>query len=181
MWTHEKIEQFRKDYGFRVSSTKAEMLELPGILAPDEKIYGLLEGFLKHIHGRTEIGQGLVIATDHRIIFFRKGIFVGTVREEIPLSKISSASYRKGLIFCSISIVTANNDAIVEQCDKKSSEKFVNIVLDLIQNIQHINNPQLNMKHNDMTTKLEKLFELKNKGILTEEEYNQQKIKILNE
>ena len=113
MWTKEKLEIFIKDYGFKPNQTKSEIKELPTILHPEEKLLGLAEGLLKKIHNRDVNGYGLVIATNKRVIFFRKS-FIGTVtKEETPISKISSASFRKGILSSSIAIVTSNNESEV--------------------------------------------------------------------
>ncbi len=180
MWTIDSIKKFYKDFGFKPSSTKSEIKELSKLLHADEQLHGLLEGFLKNIHGRSINGLGLVIATNKRVIFFRKSIIGTVTKEEIPLNKVTSASYRKGLMFSSISITSASNDSIVEQCDKKISKKFIDNLLGLINNQPNISNNQDNNFQNDPLLKLEKLYELKQKGILTEDEYNQQKSKILN-
>jgi len=180
MWTPEKIEQFCKDFGFKPVSTKAEIKELPNLLSPDEQLLGLLEGFLKDIHGRNVNGQGIVIATSKRVIFFRKS-FIGTItKEETSLSKVSAVSYRKGILVGSISIISASNDSIVDNCDKKMAEKFIGILSDLISKSQSAPNQKLDYIHDDPMLKLEKLFELKQKGILSEDEFNQQKAKLLN-
>ncbi|AFD06236.1 PH domain-containing protein [Solitalea canadensis] len=87
MWTSERIDEFSKSFGHKPFSTKSEMKELPNLLKADEQLLGLLEGNLKEIHGRNVAGQGLVIVTDKRVIFFRKS-FIGTVtKEETPISK----------------------------------------------------------------------------------------------
>lgn len=187
MWNKEAIEKFMRRYGFNPSYTKSEIKELPEILNFDEVLCGLLEGFLKKVHNRDINGTGLVIATNKRIIFFRK-TFIGTVtKEEIPVSKISSSSYRKGILFGSIAIVTSNNEAVVEQCDKENAKKFIDSVQKVISEHESSQRkvvpPAIPQSANDKyaidLNQLEKIFDLKQKGILTEEEYLTQKAKIL--
>ena len=183
MWTKDKLESFMKNYGFKPNLTKPEIKELPEILHPEEKLLGLVEGLLKKIHNREISGHGLVIATNKRVIFFRKS-FIGTVtKEETPISKISSASFRKGFLTSSIAIVTSNNESEVDNCDKILGKKFIDIVQNLISELDQITNSPNNVQsiQESSVSQLEKLFELKQKGILTDDEFNTQKIKILSQ
>ncbi|HET6995215.1 MAG TPA: PH domain-containing protein [Chitinophagaceae bacterium] len=187
MWTKEALETFMKDFGFKPSMTKPEIKELPSLLSPDEKLHGLLEGMLKRVHNNDINGNGLVIATNKRIIFFRKSIIGTVTKEEIPISKVSSASFRKGLMFASVAVITASNEAVVEQCDKTLANRFSQVVQKLISDLgtpfgQTAAPQPVNGATNgapDLSLQLEKLFELKQKGILTEDEFSAQKAKLL--
>ena len=182
MWTKDKLEDFMKSFGFKPNMTRPEIKELPSLLHPDEQLCGLLEGELKRIHNRDYNGNGLVIATNKRIIFFRKS-FIGTVtKEEIPVPRVSSISFRKGLIFSSVTITTASNDSVVENCDKATGKKFSDVVQSLISDLASRDNTGESHRAAsppDHLAQLEKLFGLKEKGILTEEEYLAQKAKLL--
>ncbi|AFD06237.1 SHOCT domain-containing protein [Solitalea canadensis] len=79
-----------------------------------------------------------------------------------------------------ITITTSNNESTVETADKALAQK----VVDVIQNgIHGFNTPSntTNIQPEDNLSKIEKLFELKEKGVLTEEEFIQQKSKLLNQ
>lgn len=180
MWTKEKLEKFMIDFGFRPVMTKSEIKELPSLLYDEEILHAIVEGQLKRIHNRDINGFGIAIATNKRIIFFRKSIIGTVTKEETPISKISSASFRKGLLSSSIAIVTSNNESVIEQCDKMVGRKFIDKVQNLISGLDNIAifSPQIHTQ-NDTLVQLEKLFELKQKGIVTEEEFNSQKTKIL--
>jgi hypothetical protein len=138
---------------------------------------------LKRVHNRDINGNGLVIATNKRIIFFRKSIIGTVTKEEIPISKVSSSSFRKGLMFSSVAIITSNNEAVVDQCDKTVGKRFSDTVQTLVSNLDTGHQPQTqtgsNGQNHSNLEQLEKLFDLKQKGILTEEEYAAQKAKLL--
>lgn len=182
MWTKEKLEQFMESFGFKPNMTKPEIKELPTLLHPEEKLLGLIEGQLKRIHNRDINGYGLVIATNKRIIFFRKSIIGTVTKEETPINRVSSASFRKGLLSSSIAITTSNNESVVDHCDKTSGKKFIDIVQNLISDLDskssQQNVPQANQPENNLA-QIEKLYDLKQKGILTEEEFLSQKSKLL--
>jgi len=184
MYTKETIDAFIKEIGFKPNMTKAELKELPNVLSPNEKLLRIIEGFLKKIHNRDINGHGIVFVTDKRVVFFRKS-FIGTVTiEEIPVSKISSVSFRKGMMYASIAIITSGNEAVVEQCDKDEAKRFTENIQTLISGlgtpapvaVAPLAAAASSTGHLDQ---LEKLFDLKQKGILTEDEFTVQKAKLL--
>ncbi len=179
MHTKESVEVFMKDFGFKPLTTKSEIKELPNLLSPEEKLLGILEGMLKKVHSRDINGNGIVILTNKRVIFFRKSIIGTVTKEEIPISKISSASFRKGILSSSIAIITSGNEAVVEHCDKTVANRFIDEVQKQISNLDSPPAAALNPSSSNID-QLEKLFEMKLKGILTEEEFLAQKAKLLN-
>jgi len=187
MWTKEAIEKFMAEINFTPGSAKSEIKELPNILHPTEKLCGLLKGWLKKVHNREINGSGLVIATDKRIIFYRKSIIGTVTKEEIPISKVSSSSFRKGLLSCSVAIVTSNNEAVIEQCFKEEAQRFADTVQRMIADIDGASDQKIIQNNSEATAannmsnldQLEKLFDLKQKGILSEEEFLTQKAKLL--
>ena len=184
MWTKEKIDKFIDNYGFKLTKTKREIKELPNILHADEKLCGLLEGYTSHglEGGISASSEGLVIATNKRIIFFHKSKFFGVIsQQEMQLRSIVSCSYSKGVAFSKISFSTANNHITADWCDKLCAERFNKIVNELLseQNAVNTNNKQNQQAQTNCNfEQLEKLFDLKQKGIITEKEFNQQKDKL---
>ena len=176
MWTDEKVSTFIAEYGFKPSITKGEVKDLPNILQPDEVLLGLLEGYLKGNNG------ALAIATNKRVIFYRKS-FIGTVtKSEFPIRMITSTAYRAGIMTSSVIIVAANNETLIDMCGKAEAQRFNDIVHKIL-NEQHVDNsipaqPQNNTGLSNVE-QLEKLFELKQKGVLSDEEFQQQKAKLL--
>ena len=135
MWTKEKVDKFINNNGFKPKETKREIKALPNILYAEEELCGLLEGFLTHglEGGITASSQGLVIATNKRIIFFHKSKFFGvTSQVEMPLRKIVSFRYSKGVMFSKFSISTANTHTTADWCDKIDAERFNKIVNELL-------------------------------------------------
>ncbi len=175
MHTIESIRKFCNDTGFKPGNTSSEIKELPNILKSDETLKGLLEGTLTKIHNRNFNGNGLAIATDKRVIFYRKS-FIGTItHEEIPVTKISSVSFRKGLLLGSLMVITSNNEAKIENCDNKKAIQFSEVIKDLINTTSTTNTP---IKETNTLDEIERLFELKQKGAITEDEYSKLKQKL---
>ncbi|QQU04006.1 PH domain-containing protein [Myroides odoratus] len=180
MHTIESIRNFCLKIGFKPSNTNSEIKELPNILHHDEELKGLLEGSLKRVHNRDFNGTGLAIVTNKRIIFYRKSIIGTETKEELPLNKVSSTSYRKGLLLSSVAIISSNNEALIDNCNKIQSKVFNNTIQLLINTSkEETNTNPYTLKNNDLD-ELEKLFDLKQKGAITEEEFALLKNKIIN-
>jgi hypothetical protein len=125
MWTDEGIKQYVKNYGFKFYRRSGEIKELPKILTPNEKIIALVSGYFKKLHQTPVYGYGLVIATNYRIIFYKKSILGGNIMHEIPLNKLSSISYKKGWFFTSITITTSGKELVVSDCGNNMANKFI--------------------------------------------------------
>lgn len=152
---------------------RKEINELPSILSPDEQINNIIQGMYNG-------GQGILVSTNRRLIFIDKGLLYGVKVEDFPLDKITSIQYETGLIFGKVKIHTSGNIALIDQVEKSASRKFAEFVRDklsqpketVVQVIQSSQQP-------DILEQIEKLAQLKQKGILSDEEFAEQKKKLL--
>lgn len=177
MYTREKIKEFIEKNSIEIQFTiKSEIDSLHTILKPEEKLIGILGGLLKKINNNKGAGYGVVVSTDKRVIFYRKSIIGTVTQEEYPISKISSISYRKGLLYGTISIFSSNNEAVIENCNNSNAKTFSQSLQELVNNFE--NKKDITSTNNNFS-QIEKLFEMKEKGIITEEEFQDQKNKYL--
>jgi len=155
---------------------RKEIKELPNILWEDENVEKLVQGFY-------EKGNGVSVATNKRLIFVDKSL-LGKLRvEDFSYDKISSIQYHTKFLFGNITIFASGNKAKIENIDKKQTRSFADYVRARISGIkEHASLPKTRAEASsgDVVTQLEKLAELKGQGILTEEEFVEQKKKILN-
>ena len=158
-----------------------EIKELPDILWENESVENLISGTYNN-------GNGILVATNCRLIFVDKGLIFGLKVEDFPLDKITSIQYSTGILLGKLTIFASGNKAIIENVDKvqvrlfgdfvrnkistKSSEEPVKKDFSVNENVQN---------QDDIVSKLERLAKLKAQGILTEEEFIQQKQKILSQ
>lgn len=182
MWTAEKVEAEIKRLGAELIWVTSEVSHLHKLLLPDEIMIYIISGDLKKIHNEQMDHSGVVVLTDSRIIFFRRNILGETTTETTPLHTISSVSTKSGLLFASLHIYTANNESVVEDTLKKQLIKmagFIQAQLKIIAE-QQVGEPgkQAPVAARDYSL-LEKLFELKTNGILTEEEFQAEKARFL--
>lgn len=154
--------------------TKKEINELPKVLANDENIKYATSGLL---NGST----WLITCTNKRILFLDKGMLYGLKQVDIPLEKVNSISYSTGLVLGKIEVWDGASKMVIENVSKSTVKIFVDAVNTAREELNNNSNSQNNTSSGqDVVTQLEKLAGLKEKGILTDEEFQKQKAKILN-
>ncbi len=148
---------------------RKEINELPNILADNE--------FIDHIvQGTYNDGQGILVSTNRRLIFIDKGFLYGLKVEDFPLDKISSIQYETGLLLGNIKIHTSGNYAKIDNIEKVSARNFAEFVRNKLS--QPKESTSQNLQPN-ILDQLEKLAKLKENGIISEEEFNENKKKLL--
>jgi hypothetical protein len=148
---------------------RKEINELPKILADNE--------FIDHIvQGTYNGGQGILVSTNRRLIFIDKGFLYGLKVEDFPLDKISSIQYETGLLLGNIKIHTSGNFAKIENIEKVSARIFSEFVRNKLSQPKESTSQILQP---NILDQLEKLAKLKENGIISEEEFNENKKKLL--
>ena len=156
--------------------TAKEVTHLPEILHDDESIKYLTSGLMD---GTT----WLIVCTQKRILLLDHGFLFGFKQSEMNLENINSISYQTGLRFGSIEIWHGGARMLIENCDKKTVKPFTDAVNAAIQAIKkgQGNTPQnpVTSSSDDVVSQLERLASLMEKGILSQEEFQAQKKKLL--
>jgi hypothetical protein len=152
--------------------TKKERNYLHEIMAPGERIYAMTSGILD---GNT----WLVTVTDNRVLFLDKGMIYGLKQMEFPLSQISAVSYKSELFYGNIEVSTAGGKKLISRITKKDVQKVAQIISDLINKSREHAQETTDGTQSDVVSQLERLASLKQRGILSNEEFAQQKAKIL--
>lgn len=154
---------------------RKEINELPNILSKDEHLDNIIQGVYNE-------GQGILVSTDRRLIFIDKGLLFGLKVEDFPLDKITSIQYETGLMFGKVTIHTSANIAVIDQVIKSQARGFAEFVRNKLSQPKQ---PQVVQQvvevapQADILGQLEKLAQLKEKGILSEDEFLEQKKKLL--
>ncbi len=155
--------------GFTLS--KKEVKELPNILREKENVEHATTGFYNN-------GQGILVGTNSRVLFIDKGLLFGLKVEEFGLDKISSSQFETGMLFGKITIYASGNKAVIDNVPKTDAKSFAEWLSNKITNKDNTT-PSQPHTDNDVTVQLEKLASLKDKGILTEEEFTAKKKQLL--
>jgi hypothetical protein len=165
---------------------RKEIKELPNILWEDERLEKLVQGFYVK-------GNGILVATNKRLIFIDKGLIYGLRVEDFPYDKISSIQYSTGMLLGKITIFTSGNKADIDQIDKNQVKQFAEYVRARISGALEHASYQTNEKQelsrsnekkstgidDELIEGLERLGKLKEQGILTEEEFSAKKKQLL--
>jgi hypothetical protein len=116
------------------------------------------------------------------VLFYSKttffGFTAGTGQIETPLDKINSIQHSIGVLLGEISIWDGSSRTRITEIDKKMVVPFVNAVNKAIAGIKSKTSGSETPASDDVFAQIEKMDVLRQKGILTEEEF-QAKKKIL--
>lgn len=150
---------------------RKEIRELPNILSVDEKIVYLVEG-------RNNISNHhiILVATDRRLIFVDKEFMYGLKVEDFSYDKVSSIQYETEFMLASIDIHASGNIVEIDKVGKYEAELFCEKVRDFMSRPKEYFQPKAEPTVLDQ---LEQLGRLKESGILTEEEFLEQKKRLL--
>lgn len=154
---------------------KKELKELPNVMYQGETIEYLTSGSFK---GNT----WLITCTNKRILFLDKGMFFGCKQLEIPLEKINSIEATKGLLLGTITVWDGASSMKIENVIKNSLQPFVAAVNRRREALKQSFGNDVKIeerKEEDFIAQLERLAVLRNKGIVTEEEFQAKKKQIL--
>lgn len=156
--------------------TKKELDHLPEILLDGERVISFTSGMMD---GNT----WLITLTDKRIIFLDKGMLYGLKQAVIDLDKVNAVSGETGLILGSISIQDGATSRTIKNVQKKTVVNFTNKVRDALEARKHPQSfhstPTHSAESSDIISQLERLASLREKGILSQDEFEQQKSKLI--
>ncbi|MDQ2129551.1 PH domain-containing protein [Leclercia adecarboxylata] len=168
----EEFKRLAKVSGDVPFGTKKEFFHLPKILNTGEAPLAVASGLMD---GNT----WLITLTNQRVIFLDKGMIYGVKQVDINLKDIVSVGGKTGLLLGDIMISTAGQNYTVTNVQKGSVIPFTNLVNETRNKKNEPKSTNI-QESDDFISRLERLAALKEKGILSEEEFQQQKQRILN-
>ncbi|MFJ8195606.1 PH domain-containing protein [Streptomyces sp. NPDC096152] len=155
--------------------SKKSLVVASGALRDDERVLAATTTFRKQGNVNQ---QGALIVTDQRLLFVHARAFASAT-EEIPLANISGVVDRKGLLQGAIVVTGAGG----------ITTSFSNITKDRVGPVMEAIRSHLRVPGNatvaptgaspDSADQIRKLAELRDAGILTEEEFTAKKRQIL--
>lgn len=141
-----------------------------------DSVSGAVDGKILGNNGKL---NGVLVLTPKRIVFYYKKMIGGFQSEDYPLDKISSINFNSGLVTHTVKIHASGNDLEMGWIPKDElAEDFVKNAKSYMVGVQK-ENPVNENKDIDIADQIKKLADLKEQGILTEEEFTAQKQKLL--
>ena len=150
--------------------TQKEIRALPEILDDDEPIKAVTSGYVKGC-------SWLAVCTDRRLIFINRGMFWGIEQVQMPLDRIQSIDHQFALFFGTINVFDGVNVFTLSMVKKDSILPFVRATEESMHALRRP--APAAPQAVDIASQLVKLASLKEKGYLTEEEFQAQKKKLL--
>lgn len=150
-------------------------------LKQSEKVIAWSEGYIGNSMGNGSDRQhnGVLLATPDRVVFYRKGI-MGEVIESVPLKNINSLERQSGLMKHTIFIYSSGNKIEFKSLNKADNEKLVSEIEKAQENsggapTKPVASTETAEPKEDVYEQLKKLGELKELGILSEQEFTEKK------
>jgi hypothetical protein len=152
---------------------RSELRHLPKVIREGETLRAIARGKFEGAHW-------LVVATDQRLLLIDKGVLFGEKLLEFPLTEIQTIQQTTGFFKGELIIETANGTRRVENLKKKGAMKIADIVSRLIYSARSPHSSSMPPSVScDAVSQLERLAKLRESGALTEEEFQNQKKKLL--
>ena len=160
--------------GHYIFWTKKEIRALPQILDEGERIKAITSGMMNST-------TWLAVCTNRRLLFINRGMFYGLRQVQLPLDRIQSLDHEFTIFFGSIRVWDGASAFTISMVLKSSIIPFVKATQEAMhasRNAAGKPGPAAT-SGNDVASQLVKLVELKEKGYLTEDEFQSQKKKLL--
>ncbi len=149
-------------------------------LAPGEQVVAYGDGYIGEVMGKGKNTQhnGSLVVTDQRVAFFRAGLF-GQVLETIPLKGITSIERKSFMGHRSVRLHTSHDELEFKTFDKESEQQLVTAIERGRAGSTPQPQPVAAAVQPDASDTLRKLAELRDSGVLTDEEFASKKAEIL--
>lgn len=159
---------------------KRDIRKLPEYLGSDEHVFAMAGGL-------TGGNNGLLVATDRRVLFVSEGV-INHSFEDFPYDRITTVMTKRGMAFGKILITTAGVTRVIEQVNKGEAEAISAVIRERVDGTtrERAYRPPLTPAAppavgpaKGIAAELRELAELRDSGILTEDEFAEQKRKLL--
>lgn len=149
-----------------------ELRNLAGMLSPEELVLDLIQGAYAN-------QTGLLVRTTKRVMFFAKGL-VSTKVEEFSLDKVTSVQYTTGLMLGDITVFASGNKAEIKSTVKAHTKPFVDALRVQLEDGKAAALPARDTQAaTGALGDLERLAGMRERGLLTDEEFSAAKRKVL--
>lgn len=151
--------------------TGKEIRALPKILDEHEPVMAVTSGVVNN-------STWLAVCTDRRLIFLNCNMLIGLQQVQMPLNRVQSIDHEYMLVVGSITVFDGINSFRLGLVLKQSIMPFVKVTEEMMHRQRKLHS-QPAAGGMDVASQIAKLAELKEKGYLTDEEFQSQKKKLL--
>jgi Bacterial PH domain/Short C-terminal domain len=129
--------------------------------------------------------QGLLVATNRRALFISEGVIKHSF-EDFPYDRITSITSSRGMALAKITVMAAGASRVIEQMDPASAQRVADHIRAAVERagrpVQQVQMPPVQVPAqapDGIMEKLQKLGDLRDKGIVTQEEFDEKKAELL--
>jgi len=151
---------------------RKEIRSLKHKMFEDEHIKGLCRAF-------SQSTIVLLVATDRRLIIMDNFTFYGTDHKDISYMQISGVDYNTRLFFGKIVVEDQSGKNYYDYALNRDLRRFVNILLENVNAYRDRFLAGPRAKHRNVAEEIDKLWQLVEKGALTQEEFDARKKTLL--
>jgi hypothetical protein len=149
-------------------------------LRPGETVSHYLKGFVGEVMGKGSDRQrnGVLILTNQRIVFYSKSIIFGEIQETVPLDKVSSLDTGRLTVFHFIKIYSSLGGIYFKTGQYREAAEMSERITAASQ-ASRISGSVVSTVPTSKADELKKLADLKASGVLTDEEFQREKDRLL--
>lgn len=144
----------------------------------EQVLASVMGAYETKLMGSKTVRNGVFIATDRRMVFYGKKMF-GYDLEVFPYSNISSIEMSKGMMGHSIGFFASGNKIEMKWINSGDVSEFTQIVKSKIGKKSEPAQTTSQNNSVDLADQIRKLADLRDQGILTEEEFQAKKSQLL--
>lgn len=157
---------------------KRDIKKLPEYLNGDETVLAMAGGMIAS-------NNGLLVATDRRALFVSEGV-INHSFEDFPYNRITTVTSSRGMLMGKIVLHTAGAARVVEQVAKGEAEAVAAVIRERIASATQrraaappAQSAMPSSSPAGLASELRELALLRDEGVLTAEEFEMQKTKLL--
>ena len=152
---------------------RREIKELPSILWEDELPEMLVTGIYNN-------GNGILVATNRRLVFVNKGL-MSFKMEDFSYDKITSIESKTGMLLGQITIYASGNKEEIKNVPKDLTRPFADFLRARLSGVRQptAEPAETSVAVVSIADELEKLAALRDRGIVSDSEFDAQKTKLL--
>lgn len=154
------------------------------LFGPDEKLFCVIKGTaVKEKRRRTRRYKssisGLLLITSKRVMFYAKQMFGRYDQLVFPYDQISSVYCHKGIFGDELQLQVAGDNVEIHAIPKGDGDIAAQNIRDLVATMKAQPQMAVAVPQTDVADQIEKLGKLKEKGLITEEEFEHKKQELL--
>ncbi len=157
---------------------KKQLAQVEEMLGEGEQPLGLINGQAKNSVGKDTIG--IAVTTNKRLIYVGH-LVLQTAVEQFPLDKVDSVQESGGAVLAGFVASVPGSTFVLTRANKVATKTFVEVLRNAIAEYQAVSTASGSQLPEGPLDQLKKLAELHDAGVLSDDEFESKKAKLLDQ